>query len=348
MESNRRRLLFITDRLLGHVTMHIRGLIYEDLLTKNGWTVRYVDRRPESDIEKDEAIKKREKEIVNMARGFDLVYLLKAPSLPLIKQIKKKTRAKTIFDLTDALWKPHFRSVGWSDLEGILEQVDAVFSENEYICAYGRKFNRNVFSIPACTQVELFDEARKKCKPRNDGRIRIGWIGSPSTMSAIRNLQEPLERLFACHPNLELRVVGCGQEGIPAFRNVRCTAIPSYNEEDMIREVLSMDVGIFPPPFDEEDYTIRGALKAMIYMSGGLPVVCFRAGDCEKIIQDGINGMLASNDEEWESKLHFLVNSKEVRQRMGESALDTIRQEHSIERVFAKLQEALVAVANQM
>jgi hypothetical protein len=103
MESNSRRLLFITDRLLGHVTMHIRGLIYEDLLTKNGWTVRYVDRRPESDIEKDEAIKKREKEIVNMARGFDLVYLLKAPSLPLIKQIKKKTRAKTIFDLTDAL-----------------------------------------------------------------------------------------------------------------------------------------------------------------------------------------------------------------------------------------------------
>ena len=27
----------------------------------------------------------------------------------------------------------------------------------------------------------------------------------------------------------------------------------------MIREVLRMDIGIFPPPFDLEDYSVRGA-----------------------------------------------------------------------------------------
>jgi len=326
--------LFVVNRVLGAVTANIRGFIYRDLFERNGWRVEFLDIH-EAGMRK----------IVECSKFFDAVYLMKVPYPRLVRELKKHVRAKVIFDLTDALWKPAFRRAGWGGLEEILRTVDAVFSENEAICAFGRGFNQNVFGIPACTQVELFDRLRGSVPPRGNGGVVVGWIGSPSTVGALEKVRGVLENLSARHPGLRLRVVGCGDvERIPRFRNVRWTALSDYDEETMVREALSMDIGIFPAPSDSEDYAIRGALKGMIYMTAGIPAVCQNAGECARIIRDGVNGMLAGTEREWEEKLEALIVTPELRRRIGEQALRDIREEHSREHVFRKLEEALLAV----
>jgi glycosyltransferase involved in cell wall biosynthesis len=337
-ENRKRRVLFVLDPRQGYATAKIRGLIYCDILNANGWYVEYVSISsygPEL-----EQYRKQPDEILSMAKNFDVVYLLKVNSYSFVRKLRKSTNAKIVFDLTDALWRRNLRK-GWIFLEEILELSDAVFSENEYVCEYGRKYNKNVISLAACTQTEKFSEQRRLTPARNDNKVVIGWIGSESTIRAIFSILQPLERLFARHSQLELRILGCAERKLRnKLRNIRFTSLPKYSEDDMIREAVLMDIGIFPAPVDIKDYRIRGALKGMIYMSAGIPAVCLNAGDATRIITDGINGMLVNNDAEWESKLEALIVNPGLRKAMGQRAQVSIEREHSLRAVGNQLSGA--------
>ena len=117
------------DSFLGHVTWHIRGLLYRPQFERDGWTVRFVDRQPGGARAEPAQIRRQEQQILEMAGDYDAVYLLKIASLRLVRRLRKQTDAKLVFDLTDALWKPVHRREGWQNLNAILRRVDAVFSE---------------------------------------------------------------------------------------------------------------------------------------------------------------------------------------------------------------------------
>ena len=348
--------LIVGDVLAGHITMQLRGLIFRELFEQAGWNVRFIAKHPGFGIKFYRNLRLRwrrlvpglsrfsDRKIVSMAREFDIVYLLKVQSLRLVKALKEKTSAKVVFDLTDALWRPAFQKVGWHNLDAILETVDAVFSENHHVCSYGEKHNPNVISIPACSQVERFDELRREVRDTERDEVVIGWVGSPSTAQAIAAIREPLDRLGKEFPNVRFRAVGCDESMLPSFHHLKITARREYNEDDMIREVLQMDIGVFPPPSDFEDYNIRGALKAMIYMTGGVPPVCQNSGESTRVIEDGRTGMLANSQEEWYQKLRLLVESPQLRREMGQRAHEDIRKEHSRQAVFQELQEAFLAI----
>lgn len=49
----------------------------------------------------------------------------------------------------------------------------------------------------------------------------------------------------------------------PAFSKLQYSILPQYDEQTMIGEILGMDLGLFPPPLDMEDYCSRGRLEAL-------------------------------------------------------------------------------------
>jgi glycosyltransferase involved in cell wall biosynthesis len=332
------RVLFVLDPRQGYATAKIRGLIYREILNEKGWYVEYVS--ISSYGAELEPYRKQRDEILSMAKNFDIVYLLKVNSYSFVRKLRKSTNAKIVFDLTDALWRRNLRK-GWIFLEEILELSDAVFSENEYVCEYGRRYNKNVISLAACTQTEKFLQQRNVTPPRKDDKVVIGWIGSQSTIRAIFSILQPLERLFAKYPHLELRILGCPASKLKnKLRNIRFTSLQKYSEDEMVREAILMDIGIFPAPVDIKDYRIRGALKGMIYMSAGIPAVCLNAGDATRIIEDGVNGMLVNDQAEWESKLEALIANPELRKTMGQRAQTSIQREHSLRAVGNQLADA--------
>jgi len=318
------------------MTAHVRGTILKESFERAGWRVEFLEA---TDTPPDD--------IVRLASGTSLVYLLKVASATLVQRLRQETNARIVFDLTDALWKLNFRG-GWKRLEDILLSVDAVFSENEYICGYGRKYNQNVFSLPACTQVERFDALRSVARRPDGGRIRLGWVGSAGTVSALRHIIGPLKHLSAKHPELEVRVVGADEaQAARILSGIPHTAVAAYDEESMIREILAFDVGLFPMPGDPCDYCVRGALKAMLYMTGGKPPIAQRLGEPARVIEDGVTGMLAGSTAEWELKLATLIDSVELRHQMGARALESIRHQHSVAHVFAETERAMLEVLAQ-
>lgn len=327
-----KRVLFLLYYPMGSITMHIRGTLYGDYLTAHGWQVTYLD------VERC-----AEDAIIQAAARHDLVYSLKVPFLNLYLRLRAETRAKIIFDLTDALWLPHHRNTGWKDLESILAVSHGVFSDNEFVADYGRQFNAYVRVIFACAQVEKFEARQQSRPPRVDGKVRIGWVGTHGTLRAIEVVAPALRALCARHPEVELRLLCLSyqQARSPDLRDVPHSVVPHYDEDTMIDEVLDLDIGIFPPPFGLDDFAIRGPLKALLYMSGGRACVAQRGGDCALLIEDGVTGMLADSLQEWVDKLETLVSSPSLRQVMGKAAQNFVRGRNSLAAVSASLEANL-------
>ncbi|MSM40299.1 MAG: glycosyltransferase [Geobacter sp.] len=319
--ERKRTVLFVLDTALGHATAQVRGLALTESLTRSGWNVAVVDIRSTP-----------LQAIIDQARSADIAYLLKVSFLEIVKALKSTT-AKVVFDLSDALWTDYHRQHGWHDLDEILSTVDAVISDNPYVARYGEKFCKVVLIVPTATHVEKFAEYLAARPEKQEDSVVVGWIGSQGTAVGLNRLKGVLDRLAARHENLEIRIVGADRSVVPDFSSPRVTVVPEYDEQRMIEEVAAFDIGIFPPPLDLEDYVVRGALKALIYMSAGVPPVCFNAGECMDAISDGITGMLASTEKEWEEKLELLITSPQLRRTIGATARSQISSAHSLQKI---------------
>jgi glycosyltransferase involved in cell wall biosynthesis len=285
----------------------------------------------------------RERIIIRKVRKtvYDVIYLQKAGSYELATRLKSIHNGRIVFDLNDAMWLPSNSNYGNGKVHSIISIADAVTCDNPVSLKLANTLCKEVYLVPDPAQIELFDKRRKYRKKKN-GNIIIGWIGSPGTLFNIFSVWEALEIVFSRHDSLELRLVGTGynQQLLPRFEKVKFTCLPYYSQKEMIEEILNMDIGLFPL-FEVEDSLSRGVLKGTLYMAGGVAVVASPLGQVCEIIQDGVNGMLANSKQEWVDKLEQLITNNELRGKISEAGLNTVRGSFNLEKTFHDLLKAL-------
>lgn len=340
----------------------IRGLIYRDYLQRAGFDARFVSRLPQWFLRAsaspprilrkllrlplvprlfaklgERATRRSEEAIVSAARTMHTVYMSKVANLALVKRLRASCRARLVLDFGDAIWLPRWRHEGLTEL---IKTVDAVTTDNELTAAYIRRFNPNCTVIPDCPQVEWFDRRRGEVQARSGSPVTLGWIGTPGTAYNLYAIWEALERVFEKHPDVHLRILGATPEVLPPFEKVRYSSLVSYTQAQMIDEALRMDIGLFPLQ-DVEACRVRGVLKATVYMSAEAAAICSRVGQCNDLIQDGLNGMLAGSTAEWEEKLERLITEADERRRIARVGLEHVRKNFTVERSFALLRPVL-------
>lgn len=341
----------------------VRGTIYRDYFLQKGFEVKYLNRTPEL-LARLMMTPPRwlkplmraglwhvlnficvfisrllEAYIIRQAKNYQIVYTSKVLKYEFFEKVRRHTKARLVLDFGDAVWLPNR---GTRRLQETFQLVDAITTDNEQTAAYVRQFNPNCVAIPDCPQVELFDRQRgNRQNPTNKEKIILGWIGTPSSAFNLYKIWEALEILFARHNNLHLRLVGAGpQENFPIFEKVEYSCRPYYDQAAMIEEVLAMDIGLFPL-FDVEASRVRGVLKATVYMAGEAVAVCSPVGQSAELIQDGVNGLLATSTEEWVEKLEALIADPACRRRLAQTGLEMVRKDFSIANSFAKLVSVL-------
>lgn len=343
------KILFVLDDGLTQTSAWVRAVQYRALLSARGVQAEFISHRPArlarlqawlirkgSPARLRGLVKRvslliaflREGAIARKARDFDVVYVLLVPSARLYRKLRGGPH-RVFLDVIDALWLPS-RLPLWKDLPEILTLVDGVICENRFAAEYLRRFNPRVSIVHDSPQVEAFD-ARRRAKPPTSDRVVLGWIGSPSACDALFAIFEPLERLFAKHPRLHLRIVGADPARIPRFENVTWSLRRTYDLEGMVDEVLGMDIGLFPL-FHTEESVMRGTLKALVYMSGEAVAVCRPVGENVDLVRDGVNGVLADSPQEWFDRLEELVLDPQRRARLAAEGLRTVREGFSRER----------------
>jgi glycosyltransferase involved in cell wall biosynthesis len=261
-------------------------------------------------------------------------------SYSLVHALRRETNARLVYDFGDALWLVENTSEEFNE---VLRSVDAVTTDNELTAEYVRSFNPNCVVIPDTPQIEEFDKRRAELGNKPDDRITLGWIGTPGTAYNLYQIWEALEVVFQRHPELNLRLLGIGNNlhYVPPFEKVRFSYLASYNQAQMIEEVFKMHIGLFPLQ-DIEKSKVRGVLKALVYMSGQASVITSPVGQCVDVIKDGVNGFLASSTEEWIDKLELLIGDRGLRDRLAQKGLEKVRSQFRLDQSFSKLEKVLL------
>ena len=102
-----------------------------------------------------------------------------------------------------------------------------------------------------------------------------------------------------------------------------------WRSETEVQDLGPFDIGIMPLPDDEWARGKCGA-KGLQYMALNIPTVMSPVGVNTEIITHGQNGMLASTQQEWIDVLSQLIDSVELRQRLGAAGRETVVARYSV------------------
>ena len=269
------------------------------------------------------------------AHRYDLV-LIYREALPVGPPIIERTLAALVgrplvYDFDDAVFLPNASGANklvsrlkWYDkVPTIISLSEQTIAGNEYLATYARGRSTAVRVIPTCVDTQTFTP-RARTAPPNDVPI-VGWIGTHSTTKYLRTLVPVLEQVRQRQP-YSLYVVGTdGPFDVPGV----AVSAPAWSLEREPLDFQACDVGVYPLADDEWSRGKCG-FKAIQFMACGVPVVAAAVGvNCE-IIEDGVNGFLASTEREWIDKLTRLLSDAALRQRMGEAARRTIEERYSL------------------
>lgn len=159
--------------------------------------------------------------------------------------------------------------------------------------------------------------------------IRIGWIGSEETKTALTEIQSALKTILANYPQVKLCFVGCTHHEM--YRELppeRCVFKTATSKLEMIEMLKSFDIGLDPSPLDVEAEPLVGVLKSALYMQHGIPPVALDVPECSDLIQDGITGMLVRAQWEWKIKTEYLIRHPAQRKEIAENARKLTLQYH--------------------
>lgn len=243
----------------------------------------------------------------------------------------KLLRKKIIYDFDDAIWltdKPKespFEKLikSRSKVAQICSWSYKISCGNDYLAAYAKQFNSNVLVNPTTIDTERLQALTRNNQQNHN--IVIGWTGSHTTLKYLESIAHILDRIERQFVNVSFLVIANRTPSI----NLKKLKFIQWREETEIEDLLQIDIGLMPLP-DDEWTKGKCGFKALQYMSLGIPAVVAPVGVNTSIIQQGVNGFLATTDKEWFAILSDLITQKELRERLGVRAIETVEKYYSV------------------
>jgi len=271
---------------------------------------------------------------VKKASDFDFIFIQREALMTrstFFERKLAKLKIPLIFDLDDAIWLED-RNLNHGLLRllkkpaktaKIISYANCIVAGNSYLANYALKYNSNVKIIPTTIDTDWY-----KPKERLDKAfITIGWTGSFSTIKHYEELVPVLIKMKAKYQDrIKFVVIGIDDfyhEGL----DIKGIA---WNADSEVEDLQEINIGIMPLP--DNDWTKgKCGAKGLQYMGLAIPTIMSPVGVNTEIIEDGINGFLAETEDEWADKLSSLIDSADLRTRLGAAGRETVVKHYSKE-----------------
>jgi glycosyltransferase involved in cell wall biosynthesis len=281
--------------------------------------------------------------MLRSVRDFDVVYVFREAALlgpAIVERRIYRSGVPMLFDFDDAVFvsyrSPSNGYLSYLKFAGktgtICRLATHVTVGNPYLAEYVRRFNSNVTIVPTTI------DTRKYIVRRNTGTSDepvICWTGSYSTVQHLDTLRGALQKLAQRTP-FRLRVIGTPRYEL---EGVNVEALP-WRAESEIEDLRPADIGIMPLPNDAWSKGKCG-LKALQFMALGIPTVCSPVGVNTDIIQNNINGIIAETEDEWVAALSRLIDSRELRLKLGDAGRSTVETKYSAQAQAPRFHQVL-------
>ena len=286
------------------------------------------------------------------APRYDVVFVQRVlPPLGLVRALRR-LNPRMVFDFDDALFEQkHEATGGWGDrlvgqrgaraLPDMLRAARWVIVEYDHNRAYVVNYTSRVAIITGPIDTERYRPPPETVGTSNQRATAIGWIGSPGTTKYLQGVRGALSALSERHEGLFLRLIGASP-----FRVQEMPVIHTpWRLDTEVEDLRRFDIGIMPLP-DTPWTRGKGGYKLLQYMAMGIPSVASPVGINREIIQDGINGFLATSEEEWVEKLSLLIERPDLRVRFATEGRRTVEARYSVRANFPRFLEILRGVGS--
>lgn len=249
--------------------------------------------------------------------------------LPLFERYLGIVGIPYIVDFDDAIFHRYdcngniiIRHLLGNKIKAVMRNAQCVVAGNEYLADYARKAGaKEVAIIPTVVDMSRYENYRKNGK----SVFTVGWIGSPTTSPYLKKIAAALAEVCK-EGRARVILIGSGEITIPGVS----FEIRDWSEDREIEYLRECDVGIMPLP-DESWERGKCGLKLIQYMALGLPVVASPVGVNVDIVDDGINGYLVADIQEWISALCTLRDDPEKRRSMGQIGREKVKEKYSLQ-----------------
>ncbi len=257
------------------------------------------------------------------ARDFDGVFLHKKCLNFFDARILRKHAKKLIYDFDDAIiYSPRTpqsdRTSHYRLFRRTATMADVVIAGNPYLAEHALRFNNNVHILPTGLDIDRFKIDVQK---QVDGKVRLVWIGSKSTLKYLSLIEPALEKVGSQFSHVVLRII-C--DDFPAFKNIEVEK-GNWTRQTEIADLKQCDIGLAPLP-DNRFTRGKCGFKVLQYAAAGLPVVTSDVGVNSEFVRDGVTGFVASGTEQWCERITALIEEADLRKQMGQKAKVWVKQ----------------------
>ncbi len=184
-----------------------------------------------------------------------------------------------------------------------------VIAGNPYLANLARPFNQNIKVLATGLDVNSY---RQEIDRPNDGKVRLVWVGSKSTLGYLAEIKPALEEIGSRCDNTVLRII-CDN-----FFDLQNMSVEKrrWSLETQARDLITSDIGLAPLP-DNRFTRGKCGFKVLQYAAAALPVIANPVGLNAEYVREGINGFLANSCSEWTEKILLLLRDPQLRKRMG-------------------------------
>lgn len=195
--------------------------------------------------------------------------------------------------------------------------ANIVIAGNSYLAEHARKLGPNVEVLPTGLDVNAY---KVQTGPRNDGKIRLVWIGSRSTLKYLAEIKPALERIGSRFNNAILRII-CDD-----FFDLENMEVENFqwSLEKQAVDLVTSHIGLAPLP-DNRFTRGKCGFKILQYEAARLPVVASPVGVNSEYVRANVTGFLATSTHEWTERISQLVNDPQLRKQMGKAGLARVQ-----------------------
>ncbi len=267
---------------------------------------------------------------------FDFVFIHRetAPLGPPIFEwmVANLLKRKIIYDFDDAIWIPNVsqsnRVFGFlkrfRNTETLCRLAYKISCGNPYLCSYAQQYNPNVVLNPTTIDTEKLHTLNYRIIKAPDIKPIIGWTGTHSTIQYLYDLL-PILRKLENEFDFEFRVIS---DQKPDFELKSLNYIP-WNSDTEIRDLSALDIGLMPLKNDQWSEGKCG-FKALQYMALGIPALVSPVGVNTQIVDDGINGFVCADSEQWEAVIRKLLAKPSIVVKMSLNTRSKIENHYSV------------------
>lgn len=261
---------------------------------------------------------------------------------PLLELLAARGRV-LVWDVDDAVWEDFSSPTAghvsqWLRATGdkyswLCRRADEVWAGSEVLATWCRERNANVVVVPTVVPVPAE-------RPTAAQQRTVGWVGSHSTGPF---LEQVLPAVARVEPRPDVVVVGAEVAPVDGL----ATESQPWSQSTENAALARTRVGLYPVDRGHPLAEGKCGLKAILYMSHGIPSVVTPTSTNAVVVRDGVEGLHADGPDQWTASVQRLLDDGELWEQMSVAAHRRARDEYSLEAWGPRLAARLTDLARR-